>query len=153
VVKGPSIFSKFAPVCVFATISLTLSGCSLLSNYLTEYQSGKGSQGGKDLTYAWVPTGFTPWTKEGDSSSVAYKEMEKGEYTCDFTTCAKVKVVPKDGCSSLYVQANLVDAAGNNVGYANDMTNGVAAGQVAIMTLNISERSATGYVLNEINCR
>jgi len=64
----------------------------------------------------------------------------------------KYKVFSKDGCNNLYIQAGLTDGAGNNVGYANDMTTGVAAGQTAMMTLTITEKSASKIQVNEIKC-
>jgi len=78
--------------------------------------------------------------------------MEIGEYECDsYLPCMKYKVYSRNGCDSLYVRSTLHDKAGNNVGYSNDMTAGVAAGQTALMTLPITDKSADGIKLDEIS--
>ena len=96
---------------------------------------------------AWIPKGFEVSNLNSD---VAYRWVENPQ--CSLTRCSQVEIVPKNGCSSLYAQADLVDNAGRNVGYANDLTSGVGPGQTALMTLNVTTDEPVRLSLNEINC-
>ncbi len=47
----------------------------------------------------------------------------------------------------------MLDAAGRNIGFTNDTTSGVGAGQVAMLAMNASEGAAQKMRITEINCR
>jgi hypothetical protein len=64
----------------------------------------------------------------------------------------QLEVVPRDGCNTLYVQANILDASDRNIGYINDLTSGVRSGQIALMTMRGSADGWEQTQLNEINC-
>jgi hypothetical protein len=120
-----------------------LYGCFLPSSLLTSRNDKKETS-----DTSWVPSGFTP---QGDN--VAYKSLKPGEYSCDYGLgCYKVKVITKDGCSNLFAQASVYDENGNNVGFANDMRTNLSAGEIAIMTMNITEKTATNIKISEIKC-
>lgn len=98
---------------------------------------------------AWIPSGFQAW-----NSIIAWRWGSQGEGPgcIGEQTCFRVEVVPRLGCGSLYVSATLLDKDGQNIGYTNDATQGVRAGEVAIMTLGTYEKAMDSMRIAEINC-
>lgn len=100
---------------------------------------------------SWVPAGFTEWPGQ----DVAFR-WGKSEYRpgCrEDTLCLPVEVIARAGCDSLYVAASMLDAAGRNIGFTNDTTSGVGAGETAVLAMNASEGATQSMRITEINCR
>ena len=62
-----------------------------------------------------------------------------------------MEVVSKEGCDSLYAELSKLDAAGNNVGYTNETTSNVAAGQKAILKFE-TYGEFKSFQLSKISC-
>jgi len=65
--------------------------------------------------------------------------------------CLNYEVIAEQGCSSLYVQASLTNAAGQNVGWANDTVQGLRPKETGLISLGATERGT--FRLDEVNCR
>ena len=104
-------------------------GCAVLfgTNYNQILKEGSGEAEISDTS--WVPTGFQPFNND-----VAIKWSESGTFSCDFgQSCVQMEAVSKGGCDSLYVELAKLDSSGNNVGFTNETTSGLDAGQKAIL--------------------
>jgi hypothetical protein len=103
----------------------------------------------KDLS--WIPAGFKAWNEK-----VAWKYGEQsygeGPDCSSNQSCFQVEIVPKDGCNNLYVSAALLNSDNANIGFTNDLTTGVGAGERAIMTLSTFEDNLDSIRVQEINC-
>ena len=100
------------------------------------------------LDNSWVPDGFTRY-----NSKVAYRWSPSGSYSCSYgDSCGQMEVVPRRGCSRLYAELNKIDGNGNNVGYTNDSTTNVGAGQKAILKFETYGKFKT-FQVAKISCR
>lgn len=62
-------------------------------------------------------------------------------------------VVARDGCrNNLYVELSITDAENTVVGYTNELTGRIDAGQRAKLTFNIFEDGAVSLRPTEMNC-
>ena len=100
---------------------------------------------------SWVPAGFTEWPGQG----VAFRWSKSGfRPGCrEDGLCLPVEVYSRFGCRSLYVAVSLVGYNGQNIGFTNDTTSGVEAGQTAVLAMNTSEGATQSMRITEINCR
>ncbi len=115
-------------------------------NYNDTVNESEGKNTIKDTS--WVPEGFTAF-----NNKVAYKYAESGSYTCSRRTrCLQMEVVSKEGCDSLYVEMAEINSSGANVGYNNETTSGLAAGQKAILVLDSYNDAADTFRLSKISC-
>jgi hypothetical protein len=94
------------------------------------------------------PPVFRPW---GAKVNWRWGEQGPGPGCIGDNTCFRVEVKPILGCKSLYVAAALINAQDQNIGFANDITQEVAAGEVAVLTLSTSE-DINFMRISEINC-
>ena len=99
----------------------------------------------------WWPSDFSP---SPEDDNVAFRFMDNGTYECEFGgRCKGVEVITRDGCpTSLYVEASILDAGGTNIGFTNDTTSGLAAGQRAKLILEFFEESADSIRITDISC-
>lgn len=98
---------------------------------------------------AWQPAGFSLTTDQ----DVAYRWLGDSEFECEIVDhCWGMFVVSKNGCSSLYVELAILDDAGNNVGYTNDLASGVAAGQQAKLVFPNLETGASKARISKVTC-
>ena len=96
---------------------------------------------------SWVPNGFTRY-----NSKVAIKWTPKGGYSCSYgDRCIQLEVVPRVRCGSIYAELTKHDSAGNNVGYTNETTSNVQAGQKAILKFETYGNFKT-FQLSKISC-
>lgn len=96
---------------------------------------------------SWVPDGYTRY-----NSKVAYRWSPSGSYSCSYgDSCGQMEVVPRRGCSRLYAELNKIDGNGNNVGYTNDSTTNVGAGQKAILKFETYGNFKT-FRVSKISC-
>ena len=122
-------------------------GCAAL--FSNSYNNvTKESSGDVDISdRSWVPSGYTAF-----NNNVAYKWSENGSYSCGYgDRCIQMEVVSKEGCDSLYAELSKLDAAGNNVGYTNETTSNVAAGQKAILKFE-TYGEFKSFQLSKISC-
>lgn len=118
---------------------------SLLPNTPTT-TSETGSTSASDTS--WVPKGYTPYDE-----NVAYRFRESSQINCGYRdSCWQIEVVSKNGCNSLYVELTRLGPNGENVGYTNDTTSNLNAGQKAVLTFSSYDDDKTAK-LSEINCR
>jgi hypothetical protein len=122
-------------------------GCAALfsTSYVENQKESSGQAEIKDTS--WVPSGFNAY-----SNKVAYKWSEDGSYSCGYAQrCVQIEVVAKDGCDNLYAELSKLDNADNNVGYTNETTSGLAAGQKAILKFE-TYGDFSKFQLVKINC-
>ena len=104
----------------------------------------------KPAAPSWIPAGFTKWPGQDVAFRWSSSTFKPG---CDEDRfCMVVEVVPRTGCDNLYVSASLLDGRDQNIGYTNDTTSGVGAGETALMALNSYEGAAQSMRISEINC-
>jgi hypothetical protein len=64
-----------------------------------------------------------------------------------------MSIIAREGCpSSLYAEITILDSSGTNIGYTNDTTSGLGAGQKAKMVFETFEPGAKNARLAEISC-
>ena len=73
---------------------------------------------------------------------------------CDnsYSACWGMRVVTRDGCTSLYVELQIQDSAGNAVDWTNDTATALGPGQVALLDFpNLTEQGGTAKIA-EMTC-
>ena len=95
---------------------------------------------------SWVPDGFVRY----DGQFAINWSLPD---TCrSYRLCINLEVVPRNGCDRLYAAASELDVNGNNIGYTNDSTLNVKAGQKAILTFKTYDDDVRDFDLAEISC-
>lgn len=94
---------------------------------------------------SWVPEGFTQFNQK-----VATKWIEAPSDGCYVDGCYSMEVVSSETCNHLYVELSLLDGNGANVGFTNDATSSLSAGQKAILVFNATDGSSAK--ISKINC-
>lgn len=128
-------------------IALAFLGCvAYLGTSINDIQQeSEGMAEIKDTS--WVPAGFSAYNND-----VAMKWSDSGSFTCSYgQRCIQMEVVSKEGCNSLYAELSKIDASGNNVGYTNETTSGLAPGQKALMLFN-TFGDFESFSINKISC-
>ena len=106
----------------------------------------------KKVVLPWYPEGFTEY--EGDSQ-IAWRWLDFGsEYSCSYGDyCWGMSIISRDGCpSSLYAEITILDSSGTNIGFTNDTTSGLGAGQKAKMIFETFTAGANTARLAKISC-
>ena len=101
-----------------------------------------------------TPPGYTAVTDDG-VAWVWEKDATTKKRVCGALYgegCSVLKVQATYGCSSLYVEANLLDSAGTVVGFTNGIASHLAPGTVAEVELVYYGQAASTISLTEINC-
>lgn len=91
-----------------------------------------------------IPEDFTD-----AGNGMSYKFIDG---TCSYLHCAYVQIYADTSCSSVYVEANSINADGVILGMTNDMIGVMNPGDSAVATLNILEDAATGVRLTKVLC-
>ena len=131
---------------IFALV-LVLSVVGSLIPKTSDSTSSVPSKISTTADLSWIPSGFTQYN---DDTAVRFRKAD--EIKCGYRdSCYQMELVTKNGCSSLYVELNLLDSAGNNVGYTNDTTSGLQPKQKAILTFSASEEGKSAKI-SKINC-
>jgi hypothetical protein len=100
----------------------------------------------------WEPTGEGWRSQRADTGQVVWFRFVRGEGCPGGARfCLNSEVTTEEGCSSLYVQASLVNEAGQNVGWTNDTLQGLQPKEVGRISLRATERGT--FRLDEVNCR
>ena len=97
---------------------------------------------------AWIPEGFTMWES---GNEIAYRQIKA---KCGSYPCINYEVVTKNGCPNmLYMKTTIEDRSGRNVGFTNDTTSGVRAGQISILRMEVYQdvSNPRGFI-SEIVC-
>ena len=102
-------------------------------------------QAALEAANAWIPEG---WNQYDETTYWQWTDDCDGSYT----GCHGMDVITRDGCSGLYVELQLLDSAGNAVGFTNDTLGSLDPGQVAKLDFSIYEDRAASAKLAEINC-
>ena len=99
----------------------------------------------------WYPKGFDVYS--GDSQ-IAWRWLDTGEYSCSYGDhCWGMAIIARDGCpSSVYAEITILDSSGTNIGYTNDTTSGLGAGQKAKLVFEDFTAGAKSARLAEISC-
>jgi len=98
----------------------------------------------------WVPpSGFYKY-----SDKIAIKWSDKNSFTCKYQdVCIQLEVVTESGCSNLYVEISKEDDNGNNVGWTNETTTGLAPNQKAKLLFEATkEEENTIGKITKISC-
>jgi hypothetical protein len=108
---------------------------------------------------AWYPAGYTlidATVVNPDWPVFAYRWLTRKEIRtknlCPYSACLAMYVIPRDGCSTLYMELSTVDASGTVVGFTNDSVVGVGPGEKARLVFTITDPGATGARFNSISC-
>jgi hypothetical protein len=125
-------------------ILVLFTGCAYLygNSYNKVTKESAGEAPIEDTS--WVPSGYSAY-----NNNVAYKWSEGG-YTCTFGRCAQIEIYSKEGCSSLYVEANKMKGT-NNVGFTNATTTNLAPLGKAVLKLESGEGFDT-FQISKISC-
>jgi hypothetical protein len=97
----------------------------------------------------WYPRGYSEF-----EPGLAFRWLSSGQFSCSYSggSCWGMSVTSQTGCSSLYVEITILDSAGNNIGYTNDTTSGLQAGQNAKLTFDSFEDGASKARIAKISC-
>lgn len=137
--KIKKILSHLLPLLAFAVLA---SGSTD-----TDDDSYSPSTASAPEDNSWVPTGFSKY-----NNKVAVKWSPSGSYKCGYgQRCAQLEVVANKGCGSLYGEVNKIDSAGNNVGYTNDTTKNLKAGQKALLMFDTYGEFKT-FEISKLSC-
>jgi hypothetical protein len=99
------------------------------------------------LDASYLEQGYYSW---GDG--LYYRWADPSEFTCDYFSCLHVYVTTSYlSCSSVYVEASILSGS-VNVGYTNDSTGYLGAGQTAELTLTDTSDGGNVFSITEINC-
>ena len=121
------------------------------SNNTNSSSNSVTAQTTKKIVLPWYPEGFNEYA--GDSQ-IAWRWLEKGEYSCSYGDhCWGMAIIAREGCpSSLYVEIAILDSSDTNIGYTNDTTSGLGAGQKAKLVFEDFTAGAKSARLTEISC-
>ena len=105
----------------------------------------------KKVVLPWYPEGFTEY--QGDSQ-IAWRWLDSGEYSCSYGDhCWGMVIIAHDGCPSMvYAEITILDASDSNIGFTNDTTSGLAAGQKAKLVFEDFTPGAKSARLAKISC-
>lgn len=97
----------------------------------------------------WYPKGYSEF-----EDGIAYRWLSSGQFSCSYSSgsCWGMSVRSELGCNSLYVEITIMDSQGNNIGYTNDTTSGLRAGQSAKMVFDSFEDNASTARLAKVSC-
>lgn len=129
----------------FVSCITLLTGCLMTPSSISDLVNIKPPE----PDTKWIPSGFTGW----EDNKTAYRTLNANEITCNYSMpCVKYEVVSKDGCDRIYMSIAILDIDGRNIGYSNDLAQGVSAGQKALMTMNITASNASNVLVKELKC-
>jgi len=131
--------------CGLETVSSDLDkSANRLDSRLTSMQSSANN-------LPWYPKGFNEYT--GDSQ-IAWRWAERGEYRCSYGDyCWGMFITAREGCpSSLYAEITILDSSETNIGFTNDTTSGLGAGQKAKLVFETFASGAKTARLAKISC-
>lgn len=94
----------------------------------------------------WYPKGYGTFLDDG----IALKWVDNPN--CDYLRCFQVKVVTNKYCNSLYVEVATENAAGEKIGFTNDVLTGLAPGDRGLMTLTSGQDNAQRATVTKVNC-
>jgi len=116
--------------------------------FSSSFGSGSSDSGdGSDTSDVSLPAGF-----DDTGAGVAIRFVS--DPSCgDFIRCSQVELIALRDCpNSVYVEANMLDAAGRNLGITNDMLGSLREGERGIVDLMILEDAATRIELSDVSC-
>lgn len=131
-------------VAIAFAISLTTQTTSAIDD---------GSNGDSSIVLPEIDTWSGPDGYTLYDTGIAYKwttGTTKGDcYDCTFST---VDIVTQSGCSELCVEANFLDADGNNVGWTNDTAKNVKPDAVAKLEFDSYDANANTTEIAKVSC-
>jgi hypothetical protein len=85
---------------------------------------------------------------------VAFRWLKGSEFDCSYSgaSCWGMYVIPKDGCSSLYVQLSIEDGNGTVIGSTGDSVGAVKAGQRAKLIFDSFDDAAQSGRVSDVSC-
>lgn len=105
-------------------------------------------------------TTTTPWNPAGyvvvaPAEGIAMRWLEDSEFKCGYEGdwCWGMEVISRWGCpSSLYVEINMQNKNGVNIGWTNDTAQGLGAGDKAQLIFGTYDSQAETARLAEVSC-
>lgn len=99
----------------------------------------------------WYPKGFNEYS--GDSR-IAWRWLDRGEYSCSYGDhCWGMAIIAREGCpASVYAEITILDSSDANIGFTNDATSGLGAGQKAKLVFEDFTAGAKSARLAKISC-
>lgn len=95
-----------------------------------------------------IPDGYS-----GVINGVAWQwDNGDADTLCNGLTCGVVQVKTQTNCDEVYVEANLVDSAGNVIGFTNGVSGALTDGQTAKITMLYSNPEASTLKLTKLEC-
>jgi hypothetical protein len=105
----------------------------------------------KKVILPWYPEGFNEY--DGDPQ-IAWRWLDTSEFSCSYgDQCWGMMVIAREGCpSSAYVEITIIDNNGTNIGFTNDTTSSLGAGQKAKLVFEDFTTGAESARLAKISC-
>jgi hypothetical protein len=99
----------------------------------------------------WYPRGFDSYDSD---SAYRFLSGKKGEYRCTYSGayCWGIEFVSRTGCDNLYVELTILDSTGRNIGFTNDTTSGVRAGERVVLIFDTFDSAADKARIAEVSC-
>ena len=98
---------------------------------------------------SWTPP--NGYEKTSQDPTVAY-QWGTG-CSASYEACWVMDVTSRDGCSSLYIELSIMDAAGTAIGYTNEVLTGLTPGQQGRMTFQATDDGARRARISDVSCR
>lgn len=95
----------------------------------------------------WYPKGFAPYYGDSD---IAFQWVKDPD--CDYFGCMQARVVVNQFCGSLYVELTTKNAAGENIGFTNDVLTALTPGDRGLLTFTITDDDVRHGSITEVNC-
>lgn len=115
---------------------------------LADQQAARDAAAAEAAANAWKAGGYTETSQD---ETVAYKWNNSG---CDssYSACWGMQIVVKDGCDNLYIEVSISNAAGEKIGYSNDVLTGLAPGDHGRMNFTDTTGSGDTARISKVNC-
>lgn len=96
----------------------------------------------------WFPRGFE---LAAEDQTIAYKFVQ--DRTCDLgLPCWNMDILTSEGCSTLYVELNILDQSSAVVGYTNDLLKNILPGEVAQLQFANTYSNGETARVSEMTC-
>ncbi len=101
---------------------------------------------------SWIKSGFSKYNNELAAKYITDDITCNHRYTYP-QTCIQIEVLTRYGCNNLYAQWSLLDKDKRNIGYTNDATTNVKAGQIAVLEIVLNrDRGVESWGTSKITC-
>ena len=156
--QGGGCFALIGKVVVFIILAIValIFVIPLINGGTASQQSINGASSSEFSDNNWTPPpGFIKTRSDGfNSVNIGVRWLEAKDYECRFgRACWGMEFVSEEPCSHFYAAITLLDSANTNIGFTNDSTTGVAAGQKVRLVFETYEEGARSAELSRVSCQ